>query len=147
MSIGAISAKTSLCHPLPSRQNLPMSKAQIVAEIVLLLQGTPVADFARDNFTVDRDKPIVRCAMTAELGALEGEVCKSGTVTAYRRYSYRFNPVQLGIFADLYVSALNHLEPTALVRVRERMCDPSSSETQRDPDAARAVCERVSVDY
>ena len=124
-----------------------MSKAQIVAEIVLLLQGTPVAAFARDNFTVDRDKPIVRCAMTTELGTLEGEACKSGTVTAYRRYSYRFSRVQLGIFADLYVSALNHLEPAALIRVRDRMCDSSSSEAQRDADATRAVCERVSVDY
>ena len=66
---------------------------------------------------------------------------------AYRRYSYRFSRVQLGVVADLYVSALNHLEPEALVRVREQMCNPSSSDMQRDADAARAVCERVSVDY
>jgi hypothetical protein len=51
------------------------------------------------------------------------------------------------VFADLYVSALNHLEPSALVRVRDRMCDTSSSESQRDADAARAICERVAVDY
>jgi len=124
-----------------------MSKAQIVAEIVLLLQGTPVADFARANFTTDGDRPNVLCAMTATLGTSEGEACKSGIVTAYRRYSYRFSRIQLGVFADLYVSALNHLEPAALVRVRDQMCDRSSSESQRDADAARAVCARVSVDY
>ena len=124
-----------------------MSKAQIVAEIVLLLQGTPVADFARANFATNGDIPIVRCAIAATLATPQGEECKGGIVTSYRRYSYRFNRVQLGVFADLYVSALNHLEPAALVRVRGRMCDPSSSEAQRDADATRAVCERVSVDY
>jgi hypothetical protein len=43
--------------------------------------------------------------------------------------------------------ALNHLEPAALVRVREQMCDPSSSDVQQAPATARAVCERLSVDY
>jgi len=123
-----------------------MSKAQIVAEIVLLLQGTPVADFARANFAADGDRVLVRCAAVT-LASPEGGMCKSGNVTAYRRYSYRFSRAQLGVFADLYVSALNHLEPEALVRVREQMCNPSSSDMQRDADAARAVCERVSVDY
>jgi hypothetical protein len=124
-----------------------MSKAEIVAEIVLLLQGTPVADFARANFITDGDRPSVRCAASTTLASPEGELCKSGIVTAYRRYSYRFSKVQLAVFADLYVSALNHLEPEALVRVRARMCDVTSSDAQRDEDAARAVCERVSVDY
>jgi hypothetical protein len=124
-----------------------MSKAQIVAEIVLLLQGTPVADFARANFAADGDRPFVRCATATTLSTPEGEMCKSGIVTAYRRYSYRFSRVQLAVFADLYVNALNHMEPEALVRVREQMCDTSSSDAQRDADAARAVCERVSADY
>jgi hypothetical protein len=124
-----------------------MSKVEIVAEIVLLLQGTPVADFARHNFAVDRGVPIVRCAMVDTLGTPDGEACKRGVVIAYRRYSYRFSSTQLGVFADLYVSALNHLEPQALVRVRDRMCDPVSPETHRYAAAARAVCVRVSVDY
>ena len=80
-----------------------MSKAQIVLEIVLLLQGTSVADFARDNFTVDGDTPIVRCATTTALSTLDGEACKRGVVTAFRRFSYRFSAVQLGVFADLCV--------------------------------------------
>ena len=61
-----------------------MSKAQIVAEIVLLLQGTPVADFARANFATNGDNPIVRCAMATTLATAEGEACKGGITTAYR---------------------------------------------------------------
>jgi hypothetical protein len=124
-----------------------MSKAEIVAEIVLLLQGTPVADFARDNFAFDSGVAVVRCAMVFKLATTDGEACKRSVATAYRRYSYRFNSTQLNVFAELYVGALNHLEPQALVRVRDRMCDPLSSDAQRDAAAARAVCERVSVDY
>jgi len=55
--------------------------------------------------------------------------------------------VQLGVLADLYVSALDLLEPEALVRVRDRMCDPTAEEAQRDAAAARAVCDRLSLDF
>jgi hypothetical protein len=53
----------------------------------------------------------------------------------------------LAVLADLYVSALNQLEPQALIRVRDRMCDPASNDAQRDAAAARAVCERLSMDF
>jgi hypothetical protein len=124
-----------------------VGKVQIVLDIVLLLQGTPLADFAQQNFTVHGDKVVVRCAMTTTLATIEGGTCKRGVATALQRYSYRFTNVQLGVLADLYVSALNHLEPQALVRVRDRMCDPSSEEARRDAAAARAVCERLSMDF
>jgi len=98
-----------------------VSKAQTVLEIVLLLQGTPIDDFARRNFTVHGDMAIVHCAMTTKLGTVDGETCKRGVATALRRYSYRFTNAQLAVLADLYVSALNQLEPRALIRVRDRM--------------------------
>jgi len=41
-----------------------VTKAQIVIEIVLLLQGTPVDDFARHNLAAAGNKVIVRCAET-----------------------------------------------------------------------------------
>jgi len=85
--------------------------------------------------------------MTTNLGTIDGEACKRGIATALRRYSYRFTSTQLGVLADLYVSALNQLEPQALVRVRDRMCDPASNDAQRDAAAARAVCERISLDF
>ena len=88
-----------------------MGKAQTVLEIVLLLQGTPIDDFARHNFTVQGDKVVVHCAMITSLGTIDGEACKRGIATALRRYSYRFTSTQLGVLADLYVSALNQLEP------------------------------------
>jgi hypothetical protein len=124
-----------------------MDKAQIVLEIVLLLQGTPLDDFARQNFATQGDRVIVRCAMSTTLATTEGDVCKRSVATALRRYSYRYTSAQLGVLADLYVSALNHLEPQALVRVRRVMCDPASDEAHRDAAAARAVCDRLSVDY
>jgi hypothetical protein len=124
-----------------------MGKAQIVMEIVLLLQGTPLDDFARHNLAANGDRPVVRCASTTTLDTAEGRACKHSIATAMRRYSYRFTMAQLGVLADLYVSALDQLEPQAKVRVRDSMCDPVSAEAQRDAAAARAVCERLSLDF
>ena len=123
-----------------------MSKAQIVLEIVTLLQGTPVDDFARQNLFADGNRAIVRCAETASVDSVEGQVCKRAIATALRRYSYRFTRPQLSVLADLYATALEHLEPQAVPRVRERMCDPASEEAQQDAAAALAVCERLSTD-
>ena len=122
-----------------------MSKARIVLEIITLLQGTPVDEFARQNLFADGDRVVVRCAEATTLATPEGQACKRAIATALIRYSYRLTMAQLAILSDLYVSALQHLEPEALVRVRERMCDATSVEAQRDADAARAVCERVSI--
>lgn len=130
-----------------SRHNTWVSKAQIVLEIVLLLQGTPLDDFARQNLAADGNRVVVNCAVTTTLATAEGEACKRSIATALRRYSYRFTMAQLAVLADLYVSALDHLEPQALLRVRERMCDPTSEEAQLDATAARAVCERLSLDF
>ncbi len=124
-----------------------MDKTQIVLEIVMLLQGTPLDDFARRNLLADGNRAIVRCAMSTTLATPEGELCKRSIATALQRYSYRFTAMQLGVLADLYVSALNHLEPQALPRVRDSMCDPASAEAQRDADAASAVCKRLSLDF
>lgn len=124
-----------------------MNKTHIVLEIVTLLQGTPLDDFARRNLIADGTRVVVRCAVNTTLSSPEGENCKRSIATALLRYSYRFTKVQLDVLADLYVSAIDHLEPQALVRVRERMCDPTSEETQRDAAAARAVCERLSLDF
>ena len=85
-----------------------VNKAQIVLEIVLLLQGTPVDDFARQNLIVDGDKAVVRCAVTATLATVEGQICKRSIITALRGYSYRFTRLQLDVLADLYVHALDH---------------------------------------
>jgi hypothetical protein len=124
-----------------------VSKSQIVLEIILLLQGTPLDDFARQNFAADGNRAIVRCAMKTTLATVEGQVCKRGIATALRRYSYRFTIAQIGVLADLYVSALNYLEPEALARVRDHMCDPRSEEALRDAAAATAVCQRLSLDF
>ena len=124
-----------------------MSKAQIVLEIVLLLQGTPLDDFARQNLAVDGNRVVVRCAIGTTLATSEGETCKRSIATALRRFSYRFTMAQLAVLADLYVTALDRLEPQGLVRVREHMCDPTSEEAQRDATAASAVCERLSQDF
>jgi hypothetical protein len=124
-----------------------VTKAQIVLEIIMLLQGTPIDDYARQNFFATDTRAIVRCAVRTSLDTAEGEACKRGIATALRRYAYRFTMPQLDVLADLYVSALDHLEPGALVRVRDSMCDPASEDARHDPAAARAVCERLSVDF
>ena len=124
-----------------------MSKAQIILEIVTLLQGTPVDDFARQNLFADGDRVVVKCARTTSLDTPDGQACKRAMATALRRYSYRFTMAQLLVLADLYATALEQLEPQAVARVRERMCDPASEEAQRDAAAAIAVCERLSMDY
>jgi hypothetical protein len=124
-----------------------VSKARIILEIVTLLQGTPVDDFARQNLSADGDRVAVRCAQGASLDSAEGEACKRAIATALRRFSYRFDTAQLSVLADLYVAALRQLEPQAVPRVRARMCDPASEDAQRDGAAALAVCERLSTDY
>ncbi len=124
-----------------------MTKAQIVAEIVLLLQGTPIDAFVRENFAVEAGRPVVRCALRGPLDTPEGETCKRATATAMLRYSYRFNTEQLAVMADLFVHALDHLEPGASLRVRTRFCDRHSIEAIRDAAAAEAVCDRLSTDY
>lgn len=124
-----------------------MNKAQIVLEIVMLLQGTPVGDFARQNLAVDGDKAVVRCAVTATLATAEGRICKRSIITALRGYSYRFTTLQLDVLADLYVHALDHLEPQAKVRVRQTVCDPMSDEAKVDPSVAQMVSERLSLDF
>ena len=124
-----------------------MTKAQIVLEIVTLLQGTPVDDFVRQNLFADGNRVVVRCAETTSIDSPEGQACKRAMATALRRYSYRFTLAQLLVLADLYATALEQLEPEAVVRVRARMCNPASEEAQRDAAAALAVCERLSTDY
>ena len=124
-----------------------MSKAQIVLEIVTLLQGTPVDDFARRNLLARDEKVVVLCAETASLTSPEGEFCKRAIATALRRYSYRFTMAQLAVLADLYATALEKLEPGAVPLVRQRMCDTTSEEARQDAAAARAVCERLSMDF
>jgi hypothetical protein len=123
-----------------------VSKAEIVLEIVTLLQGTPVGEFARQNFYVENERALVRCAQTATLPSDVGDICKRAVATALLRYSYRFTPIQLAVLADLYVAALEQLEPAAVPRVRRRMCDPASEDAVWDPAAALAVCERLSKD-
>jgi hypothetical protein len=137
----------SACALWSDCQNAFVNKAHIVLEIVLLLQGTPVGDFARQNLAVDEDKAIVRCAMTTTLATAEGQTCKRSIVTALRGYSYRFTTPQLDVLADLYVHALDHLEPQAKVRVRAAVCDPASDEFLVDPPVAQMVCERLSLDF
>lgn len=124
-----------------------MAKAQTILEIILLLQGTPLDEFSRNNFATAGERPVVRCAETSSVATSEGDICKRSVATALRRYSYRFTGAQLALLADLYVSALDRLEPDALPRVRQQMCDPASDESRRDADAARAVCDRLSQDY
>lgn len=124
-----------------------MSKIQVVLEIIALLQGTPLDEFARENLLAQGDKAMVKCAERTTLATAEGIACKRAIATALRRYSYRFTAVQLAVMADLYVSALNQLEPDAIVRVRQHMCDPNSEDARRDAGAAQAVCERLSLDF
>jgi hypothetical protein len=124
-----------------------VTKGQIVLEIVTLLQGTPIDDFARANLIARDGRAIVKCAEGTSIATPEGQVCKRAIATALRVYSYRFTKVQLGVLADLYVSALSSLEPEALARVRQHMCDPQSEAAQRDGAAAVAVCERLSLDF
>jgi hypothetical protein len=124
-----------------------VTKAQIVLEIVTLLQGTPVDDFARQNLFAVGEKVVVRCAETARVESPEGLACKRAIATALRRYSYRFTRVQLQVLADLYATALEQLEPEAVAHVRQHMCDPSSEAAELDAAAALAVCERLSMDY
>lgn len=124
-----------------------MTKAQIVLQIVILLQGTPVDDFARQNLSAEGNKVIVKCAATTSIDHPEGQLCKRAMATALRRYSYRFTMAQLLVLADLYATALEQLEPDAVPRVRRRMCDLNSEEARWDSAAAMAVCERLSTDY
>jgi hypothetical protein len=121
-----------------------MSKARLVLEIVTLLQGTPVDDFARQNLFADGNQVVVKCALTTTIASPEGQACKQGIATALRRFSYRFTSEQLGVLADLYATALEQLEPDAAAAVRAHMCDVTSEEALRDAAAALAVCERLS---
>jgi hypothetical protein len=123
-----------------------MSKTRLVMEIVTLLQGTPVDEFARQNLFVDGNRVVVKCALTTTLATPAGLVCKQSIATALRRYSYRFTTAQITALADLYATALEQLEPEAVPAVRKHMCDPTSEEARRDPAAALAVCERLSSD-
>ena len=124
-----------------------MSKAQIVMEIVTLLQGTPVDDFARQNLFADGSRVVVQCARDTRIEQPEGQACKRAMATALRRYSYRFTMAQLVVLVDLYATALEHLEPGAVAHVRERMCDPQSDESRQDAAAALMACERLSLDF
>jgi hypothetical protein len=124
-----------------------VSKARIILEIVTLLQGTPVDEFALKNLAAAGDRVVVRCAEEGRVDTADGIACKRAIATALRRYSYRFDQAQLAVLADLYVAALWQLEPQAVPRVRAQMCDPASEEAQRDAAAALAVCERLSTDY
>lgn len=124
-----------------------MSKTEIVLEIVTLLQGTPVDSFARQNLWAAGDRVVVRCAAARSVASPEGQLCKRAIATALRRYSYRFTGLQLTVLADLYATALEQLEPEAVPLVRRRMCDANSEEARQDAAAARAVCERLSMDF
>src|SRR4030095_2752480 len=66
-----------------------MSKARLVMEIVTLLQGTPVDDFARQNLFADGNRVVVKCARTARVEAPDGQACKRAIATALRRYACR----------------------------------------------------------
>jgi hypothetical protein len=124
-----------------------VSKIEIVLEIITLLQGTPVDSFARQNLSAAGDRVIVRCAEAESVASPAGEFCKRAMATALRRYSYRFTMLQLTVLADLYATALEQLEPEAVPLVRRSMCEPNSEEARQDAAAARAVCERLSMDF
>jgi hypothetical protein len=124
-----------------------MGKSQLILEIIVALQGTQLADFASENFHTIGDRVTVACAERTTLKSTDGEACKRSVATAIQRYSYLFNGPQLGVLADLYVDALDRLEPEAQLRVRTEVCDTTSATTQRDPLAARAICRRLSRDY
>jgi hypothetical protein len=144
--LGALETNT-ICLFLQQGACWRMGKVQLVLEIVALLQGTPLDAFARENLWAQGDKVVVKCAERATLATAEGIACKRGIATALRLYSYRLTGEQLAVLGDLYVSALNRLEPEALVRVRQHMCDASSEQARRDADAAAAVCDWLSLDY
>jgi hypothetical protein len=122
-----------------------VSKVQIVLQIVTLLQGTPVDEFARRNLLAEGNRVIVRCAESTRVDTAEGQACKRSMATALRLFSYRFTTGQLTVLADLYATALEQLEPEAIPRVRERMCDPASDAARRDAAAGAGVCERLSM--
>lgn len=124
-----------------------MGKAQIILEIVTLLQGTPVDAFARHNLAADGNRVVVRCAEAASADTPAGQLCKRAIATALRRYSHRFTMTQLTVLVDLYATALEQLEPAAAARVRDHMCDPGSEDALRDPPTAAAVCERLSMHH
>jgi hypothetical protein len=124
-----------------------MGKSQLILEIIVALQGTQLADFASENFHMTGDHVTVVCAERTTLRSTDGEACKRSVATAIQRYSYLFNGAQLGVLADLYVNALDRLEPEAQIRVRIETCDPASPTAQRDPLAASAICRRVSRDF
>src|SRR5262245_39480969 len=124
-----------------------MSKARLIMEIVTLLQGTPVDEFARQNLHAEGDRVVVKCALNATVASPAGEICKRSIATALRRFSYRLTSAQLMVLADLYATALEQLEPQAVPSVRAHMCDPTSEAAQRDAAAARAVCERLSAAF
>jgi hypothetical protein len=115
-------------------------------EVVTILQGTPVDEFARQNLLMDGNRLVVKCAVNATIESPAGLACKRSIATALRRYSYRFSSAQIAVLADFYATALEQLEPEAVPAVRKHMCDPTSEEAQRDPAAAHAVCERLSSD-
>ena len=123
-----------------------MSKGRLVMEIVTLMQGTPVDEFARQNLYADGNRVVVNCAVNTTIASPAGQACKQGIATALRRYSYRFTAAQLAVLADLYATALEQLEPAAAAAVRAHMCDVTSEEARRDAAAAQAVCERLSSD-
>jgi hypothetical protein len=118
-----------------------------VLEIVTLLQGTPLDTFARQNLLAEGDRVVVRCAQATTVATVDGQLCKRSIATALRRYSYRFTMLQLAVLADLYATALERLEPEAVPQVRRRMCDQTLDEAPEDRAAARAVCERLSMDF
>jgi hypothetical protein len=103
-----------------------MSKARIVMEIVTLLQGMPVDEFARQNLFAEGNKVIVKCALNATVASAAGELCKRSIATALRRYSYRFMSVQMTVLADLYATALEQLEPEA-----DRPCESTCATLRR----------------
>jgi hypothetical protein len=113
-----------------------VSKTQIVLEIITLLQGTPVDAFARQNLSAAGERVVVRCAEVGSVASPEGDLCKRAMAT-----------IQLTVLADLYATALEQLEPEAVPLVRQRMCDANSQEAHGDAAAARAVCERLSMDF
>ena len=124
-----------------------MSKAQIVLQIVMLLQGTSVEDFARAQ-SLRRGRQGRRALRRErECRAARGPSLQARHRNGARRYSHRFTTAQLLVLADLYVTALEHLEPAAVPRVRSHMCDATSEAARRDAAAAIAVCERLSMDY
>ena len=51
-----------------------MSKARLVMEIVTLLQGTPVDDFARQNLFADGNKVVVKCALNTTTASPAGNL-------------------------------------------------------------------------